>query len=146
MNPGDNNPGTGRRSFRVPVGISGRHTHLTRADLNALFGKWHELTPVRDLSQPGQFLSRETVSLIGPDGIINDVRVLGPTRPASAVELMRSDLYRLGYDPEIPAGERFRVKVAGPEGVLTMPEGGVISPRHLHAAPEDAERYGLKDG
>ncbi|MCP4228750.1 MAG: hypothetical protein GY771_01195 [bacterium] len=146
MNPGDNNPGPGRASFRVPVGISGRHTHLSRADLNALFGDRHELTPIRDLTQPGQFVSKETVNVVGPAGVINEVRVLGPTRPASVVELMRSDLFTLGYDAEVAVGERFWVKLIGPEGVLAMPQAGVVNPRHLHATPEDSERYGLKDG
>jgi propanediol utilization protein len=146
VKPGDESSKPGNASFRVPVGISGRHIHLSRADLNALFGKWYELIPIRDLSQPGQFVSKETVNVIGPTGAINEIRILGPTRSASVVELMRSDLFKLGYDPEIAAGERFWVKATGPEGVLAMPQAGVISPRHLHATPEDAERYGLSDG
>ena len=146
MKPGNDSSKPGAASFRVPVGISGRHTHLSRADLNALFGSWYELTPIRDLSQPGQFVSKETVGVVGPKGIINEVRILGPTRAETVIELMRSDLYQLGYDPEVAAGERFWVKLSGPEGIVTLPRGGVISPRHLHATPEDAERYGLTDG
>ncbi len=146
MKPGDESSKPGNASFRVPVGISGRHTHLSRADLNALFGNSYELTPIRSLSQPGQFVSKETVNVIGPTGAINEVHVLGPARSASVVELMRSDLFTLGYDYEVAAGKRFWVKVTGPEGVLAMPQAGVISPRHLHATPEDAERYGLNDG
>ncbi len=146
LKPDDNRSGPGRASFRVPVGISGRHTHLCRADLNTLLGKGYELTPVRDLSQPGQFVSQETVNVVGPNGVIDGVRILGPTRPASVVELMRSDLFTLGYETEVAAGERFPVKVIGTEGILAMPEAGIIARRHLHATPEDSARYGLKDG
>ncbi len=146
MKPGHDSNKPGAASFRVPVGISGRHTHLSRADLNALFGSRYELTPIRNLSQPGQFVSKETIGVIGPKGIINEVRILGPTRAETVIELMRSDLYRLGYDTEVTAGERFWVKLSGPEGVITLPRGGMVSPRHLHATPEDAERHGLTDG
>ncbi len=133
-------------SFRVPVGVSGRHVHLAAGDLATLFGAGRSLTVARELGQPGQFAAAETVTVIGPKGTLSAVRVVGPVRPKTAAELAASDLAALGMSADINAGEPFAVVLAGPEGVVRLPETGVISRRHLHATPADARRLGLADG
>ncbi|HEX3045073.1 MAG TPA: PduL/EutD family phosphate acyltransferase, partial [Bacillota bacterium] len=86
---------------QVPVGISNRHLHVSQADLESLFGKGHELKPTKPLSQPGQFACEETVNLIGPKGTIQKVRILGPVRPRTQVEVSKTDSFVLGLTPPI---------------------------------------------
>ena len=135
----------------IAVGISGRHIHLTREVLESLFGKGHKLTVFRNLSQPGEFAAEERVTLIGPSGrAIENVRVLGPTRKFTQVELSRSDGLRLGIDlPIRRTGDLARspgVTVVGPHGTVNLKEGVVSATRHIHMAPADAGRFGVHDG
>lgn len=133
-------------TFKAPVGVSGPHAHLAPGDLATLFGPGTSLTAVRPLAQPGQFAAEETVSVVGPRSSLPGVRVVGPTRRKTVVELPAGDLERLGSSLDVRAGEPFAVVLAGPAGVVRLPEGGVVARRHLHATAADAEKYGLADG
>jgi propanediol utilization protein len=136
----------------VPVGISNRHVHLTEDDFKTLFGSSHAkqgLTKLRDLSQPRQFAACEAVSLIGPKGSIPSVRVLGPFRCRTQVEITRSDTFSLGINPPVrESGDldgAAPVTLVGPAGAVHVPEGAIIALRHIHITPEDAAVWGLRD-
>lgn len=135
--------------LEVPVGVSGRHVHLTREHLQTLFGPGYELTKVKDVVQPGQFAAKETVTVVGPKGVLERVRVLGPIRSYTQVELSRTDCFKVGINPPIRdsgdhAGSPGCVLV-GPAGVVTLKEGVIIALRHIHMHTSDGKRYGLKD-
>lgn len=134
----------------VSVGVSGRHVHLSQEDLEALFGAGYELTPIKELSQPGQFAAKETVTLVGPKGVIERVRVLGPMRPSTQVEVLRGDTFKLG----IPACVRMSgklegtpgVTLAGPHGTVALSQGTIVAARHIHMTCDEAAQRGLHDG
>ena len=135
----------------VPVGISNRHIHLSRADVDVLFGKDYQLTHMKDLSQPGQFACKETLTIIGPSlRPIENVRVLGPERKASQVEISKTDSFVLKVKPPVRESGKIEgsapITVIGPRGVVTLKEGCIIANRHIHMAKEDGERFGVKDG
>ena len=132
----------------VELEASGRHFHVTREQAQALFG--HCLTPERPLSQPGQFLARERVTLRGPKGEFRDVAVLGPERKEAQVEISLTDGRSLG----IPAPVRLSGHVSGspgavlsgPMGTVELGEGVIVAQRHIHLTPEAAARVGVQDG
>jgi putative phosphotransacetylase len=134
----------------IPVALSARHAHLTQAHVEALFGRGHELTPMSDLSQPGQYACRETIEVLGPKRSIPGVRVLGPARSATQVELSFTDGIVLGLN--LPARLSGDVKgspgahLIGPRGAVRVPEGLIVAVRHLHCTPADAERLDVRDG
>jgi putative phosphotransacetylase len=128
------------------VGVSGRHAHLAPGDLKTLFGPDASLTVEAPLVQTGQFRAAEVFTVIGAADSIAGVRIVGPTRSATVVELAAGDVARLGLSGTPRAGEPFAVTLAGPAGVVHLPEGGVIARRHLHASTADGERCGLADG
>ncbi|HEC83168.1 MAG TPA: phosphate propanoyltransferase [Firmicutes bacterium] len=134
----------------VPIGVSARHIHLTRDVLESLFGPGYELTPMRKLSQPGEFAAEETVTIVGPKGAIERVRLLGPLRKFTQVELARSDGLRLGLDlPVRRTGDLAGspgITLVGPRGTVVLSEGAIRATRHIHMTPGDAERFGLRDG
>ncbi len=135
----------------IPVGVSNRHIHLSRTDLETLFGKGYELQPLKDLSQPGQYACKETLTVIGPSlRPIEKVRVLGPVRSSTQVEISRTDSFTLKVNPPVrPSGETAgsaTVTIAGPKGVITVPECCIIANRHIHMSMSDAARFGVKDG
>ncbi|WP_418765303.1 phosphate propanoyltransferase [Mailhella sp.] len=131
----------------VPVELSARHVHLSEKDAIALFGA--PLTHARDLSQPGQFLCKERVRLIGPKGVMDNVAILGPSRGKSQVEISKTDARALGVDAPV----RQSGDVAGSPGILLssatglvgLEEGVIVAARHIHMAPEDAARFGVSD-
>ena len=133
----------------VQVETSARHVHLTKDDMSKLFGDGAVLTPKRALSQPGQFLSNERVSLVGPRGRMDNVAVLGPERPATQVELSLTDARALGVTaPVRESGDVDNsgpIRIEGPAGAIDSPEGVIAAKRHIHMTVEDAEKYGLKD-
>ncbi|WP_088228523.1 phosphate propanoyltransferase [Desulfosporosinus sp. FKB] len=137
-------------SFMVPVGISNKHIHLSQAHIEELFGAGHTLTRTKDLSQPGQFACEETVTLIGPKGSMPGIRVLGPARKASQVELAATDTFKLGVKPPVRDSGKLEgtpgLDVEGPKGKVHLDEGAIIAARHIHMTPEDAQKYSLKDG
>jgi putative phosphotransacetylase len=135
----------------IPIGVSNRHIHLTVEDVHTLFGEGYELTKIKDLKQPGQFACRETVTIIGPSmRPIEGVRVLGPVRRRSQVEISRTDSYQLKVKPPVrESGDldgSAPITVIGPRGSITLPEGCIIANRHIHMGLADAARYGVVDG
>jgi len=137
----------GRADDAIPVELSGRHAHLSEKDALDLFGG--PLTPVRELSQPGQFLCKERVRLIGPKGVIDNVAVLGPARGSSQVEISKTDARILGTDaPVRQSGDTSGtpgIILASQTGIVGLEEGLIVAARHIHMAPRDAARFGVSD-
>lgn len=137
-------------SFQVTVGLSNKHVHLSKEHINILFGEGHELTPMKDLSQPGQFACDEKVDLVGPKRTIKGVRILGPARKETQVEISLSDGFTLGLK-EVPVRDSGKtegtpgVKLVGPCGEVELEKGVIAASRHIHMHTSDAEKYGLKD-
>jgi len=133
----------------VPVETSARHAHLSRADLDILFGEGYALTPVKPLSQPGQYACEERVAVVGPKTTFPKVSILGPVRPASQVEFAITDAIKLGvYAPVRESGDvagSAPCTLVGPRGRVELAEGVIVAKRHIHATPADAEAYGLTD-
>jgi putative phosphotransacetylase len=133
----------------VLVETSARHVHVTREALDILFGEGFELTHKKDLSQPGQFASNERVAVIGSKGQFPAVSILGPIRPECQVELSLTDARSIGVDaPVRESGDvagSGACKLVGPCGEVELKEGVIAAQRHIHATPEDAEKYNLKD-
>ena len=131
------------------VEVSARHVHLTQEDVEALFGKGHELTYVRDLSQPGQFVCEERVDIVGPKRTLSNVVILGPIRPASQVEVALTDCFTLGtVAPVRESGDLSGtpgITLRGPAGEVTLKEGVIVAKRHIHMTPADAEAFGVQD-
>lgn len=133
----------------VPVGISNRHVHLSLEHISILFGQGYTLTVAKELSQPEQFASGETVKLVGPKGIIDRVRVLGPARSATQVEISVTDSYKLGIEAPVRDSGDLNgtpgLTIIGPHGTVHLEQGAIIAARHLHMTPADAEKFGLKN-
>ena len=135
----------------IPVGVSNRHIHLSVADLETLFGKGYELTPIKELSQPGQYACKEVLTIVGPSmRPIENVRVLGPVRKTSQVEISATDSYVLKVKPPVRESGKLEgsapLRIIGPKGIVELSEGCIIANRHIHMSPEDGERFGVKDG
>ena len=136
-------------SKSVLVETSARHVHVSQEDLETLFGKGYELTKKKDLSQPGQFACEERVQVIGAKGSFPKVSILGPVRPDTQIELSASDARSIGVDA--PCRESGDIagsgacKLVGPAGEVEVSEGVIVAKRHIHATPEDAEKYGIED-
>lgn len=133
----------------IPVGVSGRHVHVSRTDLDKLFGSGYELTKKKDLSQPGQYAAEETVDIMTTKGAFTRVRILGPVRKETQIELALTDAVKLGINPPIRdsgnlAGSPGLVMV-GPAGTITLEQGAIAALRHIHMTPADAERFGVKE-
>jgi putative phosphotransacetylase len=135
---------------RVLINLSNRHIHLSKDDLAALFGDGHPLTKIKDLVQPGQFACAETVTILGPKGRFEGVRILGPTRPETQCEILASDVFKLGL-PGCPTKESGQLEgslpleMVGPAGTVKKARGLIIAKRHIHFDPESAKRYGVVD-
>lgn len=131
----------------IELEASGRHVHVTKAQAVALFG--HPLTPKRPLSQPGQYLANERVTIIGPKGELANVAVLGPERKAGQVELSVTDARGLGITAPIRLSGDIAntpgAKLRGQMGEVTLPQGVIVAKRHIHITPEDAEKMGVAD-
>lgn len=136
--------------YQVPVGISARHVHLSREDVEILFGAGYRLTPEKSLSQPGQFACKEQVEVCGPKGSIKKVRILGPERKQSQVEMAFSDCRNLGITPSVRISGDLKetpgILLKGPVGEVFLKEGVIIADRHIHMTPEDAIWFGVSDG
>ena len=133
----------------VLVETSARHVHVSRRVLNILFGEGYELTHKKDLSQPGQFACEERVQVIGPKSSFPAVSILGPVRPETQVELSAGDARAIGVKAPIRESGDLKgsagCKIVGPKGEVELNDGVIIAKRHIHATPEDAEKYGLAD-
>ncbi|MDR6550564.1 phosphate propanoyltransferase [Paenibacillus qinlingensis] len=140
----------GQTTPGIPIGVSARHAHVSIEHLETLFGAGYELTQKSDLFQPGQFAANETVLIVGPKGSIENVRILGPVRGATQVEISRTDAMKLGYQPPLRESGDVQgsspVTIVGPKGSLYLTEGLIIAQRHIHMSPQDAKMYGFKQG
>ena len=134
----------------IPVGMSNRHIHLSQADLDALFGAGYELAKMKDLSQPGQYACKETVTVVGPKGAIEKVRILGPVRKATQIEVIAGDSFKLGVAGDVRMSGDLAgthgVTLVGPKGSVQTKEGLIVAQRHIHMTLADAARLGVKDG
>ena len=144
------NGGAPKEASLVPVGVSNRHIHLTQEHVEILFGKGYELTPFKDLSQPGQYACKEQLTIIGPSlRPIEGVRVLGPTRKSSQVEISRTDSFVLKVKPPVRESGNLAgsapIRIVGPKGVVELKEGCIIANRHIHMSPAEAAQFGVKD-
>ncbi|WP_411167495.1 phosphate propanoyltransferase [Clostridium sp. MB05] len=137
-------------SSEIPVGVSNRHVHLSQRDLNILFGEDYHLAKMKDLSQPGQYACKETLTICGPKGAIEKIRILGPTRSKTQVEVLAGDCFKLGVTkhPRL-SGDLCKtpgVTLIGPKGSVQLEEGVIVAQRHIHMTPEDAKSFGVSDG
>ena len=134
---------------KVLVETSARHVHVSREDLDILFGEGYELTPKKDLSQPGQFACEERVTVVGAKGQFPAVSILGPTRPSSQVELSASDARSIGVAaPVRESGDiagSGACKLVGPKGEVELKEGVIVAKRHIHLTPDAAAEFGVED-
>ena len=135
--------------YKVKVGLSNKHLHLSQEHLEVLFGAGHELTPKKELGQPGQFAAEEMVEIIGPKASLGMVRVLGPVRGETQVELALTDARKIGI--KAPVRESGKLdgtpgcKLVGPEGEVELDHGVIAALRHIHLNPEQAIEAGVKD-
>ncbi|MFN4189788.1 MAG: phosphate propanoyltransferase [Pseudothermotoga sp.] len=133
----------------IVVGVSNRHVHLSREDLDILFGKGYELKPIKDLGQPGQYAADEKVIIVGPKGAIEQVRVLGPVRNQTQIEVSRTDAFKLGLNPPVRDSGDIEgtpgIVIVGPKGTVVKNKGVILAKRHIHMHTKDAEHYGVKD-
>ncbi|MCL1905653.1 MAG: phosphate propanoyltransferase [Clostridiales bacterium] len=135
--------------FIVPVGISNRHLHVSQEHLEMLFGKGATLTNIKDLTQPGQYACDECVNVVGPKGMMEKMRILGPVRPQTQVELAQTDARKLGIKAPLTnsgqlAGSPGCVLV-GPKGYVVLEEGVIVAKPHIHLHTSDGERLGITD-
>lgn len=134
---------------KVLVETSARHVHLSREHLDILFGEGYELTPKKELSQPGQYACEERVAVVGPKGTFPSVAILGPVRPASQVEVSASDARTLGLTPPVKESGDIKgsagCKLVGPKGEVEISEGVIIAKRHIHLDPATAEKFSVQD-
>lgn len=139
----------GEDPLQVPVGVSARHVHLTREHVELLFGRGYELTPLKNLSQKNQFACVEQLTLIGPKGRLEKVRILGPERKDTQVELAVSDSRRLGVSPPVRTSGDVAgtpgLLLRGPKGEVMLKNGVIIADRHIHMTPKDARWFGVSD-
>lgn len=133
----------------VMVETSARHVHVSQKDLDILFGEGYQLTPKKDLSQPGQFACEERVDIIGPKRELKGVSILGPVRPATQVELSLTDARSIGVAAPVRESGDVKgsgvCKIVGPKGEVEISEGVIAAKRHIHMTTADAANYGLKD-
>jgi acetate kinase len=138
-----------QKNTPVPIEVSAHHVHLSFEHVGALFGQGHALTPTFELSQPGQFACKETVNLIGPKGRVDRVRVLGPTRKETQVEISMTEQFKLGIHPPIRESGDLEntpgIVIEGSAGSVTLAHGVICALRHIHLPPEDALKFGLRD-
>jgi len=136
--------------YDIPIGISARHIHLKQEHVEHLFGKGEQLTAKRMLSQPGQFAANETLMVVGPKGSISNVRVLGPARSLTQVEVSHTDAIALGIQPPIRESGNIAgsasCTLVGPKGSLDLHEGVIIAQAHIHMSPEEASGLNVFDG
>jgi len=135
--------------YKVKISLSNKHLHLREEDIEVLFGKGHRLTVFRELAQPGQYACEEKVDIVGPKGTLHGVRVLGPARPETQVEISLTDARTIGIKaPERESGKLAGTpgcKLIGTAGELDLTYGVIAALRHVHLSPDQAESAGVKD-
>ncbi|MBN2984234.1 MULTISPECIES: phosphate propanoyltransferase [Cohnella] len=134
---------------QVPVGVSARHIHLSQEHVAILFGEGAGLTEMKPLSQPGQFAANETVAVYGPKGSFPKVRILGPARKATQLEVSRTDAFALGLNPPVRESGNIEgtpgIRIVGPAGEVTVDQGVIVAARHIHFHTSDAAKWGIAD-
>lgn len=134
---------------QVVLGISNKHIHLTQKDIETLFGEGYQLTNIKDLKQPGQYAAAETVKVIGPKASFDKVRILGPARPESQVEISLTDARTLGIKAPVSESGQLAgtpgICLQGPKGKVTLDRGVMIALRHIHMTPDIAEKLQIND-
>lgn len=143
-------PGGAQDPFLVPVGVSNRHIHLSRADMEILFGPGAELHRMKAMKQPGQYAAEETVTLKGPKGSLSKVRVLGPVRAETQIEISVADGFTLGLRAPLRMSGQLDgtpgLEIIGPQGSVQKQHGVIVALRHIHMTPATAARLGLRNG
>ncbi|GBF72081.1 propanediol utilization protein [Paenibacillus sp. 598K] len=134
---------------QVTVGVSARHIHLSPEHIAILFGEGYELTEMKPLSQPGQYAANETVAVIGTKGEFGKVRILGPARKQTQLEISRTDAFAIGVTPPVRESGNIEgtpgITIKGPAGEVTIEQGVIVAARHIHFHTSDAERWGIQD-
>ncbi len=134
---------------KIPIEISNHHIHLSRKDIDVLFGQNYQLKVRRELSQPGQFAAEEKITLENSGNKIENVRIIGPERKETQVELLKSDCGKLRLDaPVCDSGDLENsagIKLIGPKGKIEIKKGVIVAQRHLHASEADAKKLKIKD-
>ena len=134
--------------MKIKTGVSARHVHVTKEDMKILFGEGYELTKKIDLSQPFQYASNEQVTIKGPKNSIARVRILGPERSATQVEISKTDSFKLGINPPVRNSGDLKgaasITIIGPNGQITK-NAAIIATRHIHASKDDAKKYGFEN-
>ncbi|NLL63670.1 MAG: phosphate propanoyltransferase [Ruminococcaceae bacterium] len=135
--------------MQILLETSARHLHVSQEDLETLFGEGYELTPIKDLSQPGQFACQERVAVVGEKGQFPAVSILGPVRPVTQVELSVTDTRTIGVEACLRESGDIAgtpgCKLVGPKGEVELKEGIIVAKRHIHATPKEAEALGVVD-
>lgn len=135
--------------YSIPLGVSNHHIHLSQSDADILFGKEYIFQKLKDLSQPGQYALKESVTLAGPKGVIEKVRILGPVRDETQVEISATDCFKLGVKAPLRlSGDIANTPgctVIGPAGSVQLKRGCIVAKRHIHMSPDDANIYGVED-
>lgn len=138
------------RNFPIVVHVSNHHVHLTPQHFEVLFGSNAKLTKYKDLMQPGEFAANEKVTIVGPKGKIENVRIVGPLRSYTQVEISRTDSFILGVNPPVRDSGNVKgsspIVLIGPKGSLELKEGCIIALRHIHFHPDDAKKLSIKNG
>ncbi|WP_199623437.1 phosphate propanoyltransferase [Paenibacillus alkalitolerans] len=133
----------------IPIGVSARHIHLSPEHIEILFGPGYTLKEMKPLSQPGQFAADETVAVSGPKGKFDKVRILGPARGSTQLEISRTDAFALGIDPPVRLSGNIAgtpgIRIVGPVGEVEIEQGVIVAARHIHFHPDDAARFGVTD-
>lgn len=136
--------------YYVPAASSARHVHLSKQDIETLFGKGYELTEFKALTQPGQFASNEKITIKGTKGELKGVRVLGPARSSTQVEISLTDSFKLGIKPVVRMSGNIQgtpgAVLVGPKGEVVLSEGVIVSARHLHISEDEAKLYNVQNG
>jgi len=139
-----------QKDFMVPLGISNRHIHLTQGDFDILFGPDAALTRVKDLTQPGEFAAKEKVIVAGAKGCLEGVRIIGPLRKKTQIEISLTDSYKLGIMPPVRDSGDVEgspgITVVGPQGTVVLKQGAILAARHIHLNTTEAEELGVKNG
>lgn len=134
----------------IPVGVSNKHIHLSQDHLEILFGPGYNLTEKKALGQPGQYAAEETVTVRGPKGEFKNVRILGPVRPRTQLEISKTDSFKLGVKSPIKESGDLQgspgLELIGPKGKVQLEEGTIVALRHIHMTPEDARKMEVEDG
>jgi putative phosphotransacetylase len=138
------------KNLPIPVGVSGKHIHLSISDLETLFGKGYTLKKYKDLSQKGQFAAEESVMLATYKSSMENVRILGPVRKDTQVELSLTDCFKLGISAPIRESGNIEgtpgIVVIGPNGIVNLEKGVIIAARHIHMSPQDAKEFEVENG